>query len=123
MRREDQDQISEFGRLNNRLLEVRAELKQYKSDVEKLDDATAELAMNSADGKVMILIGESFVECTEEFADECEYNRMTFPEFVRAFIGSHNTLLLCRLRKEKRTFTRCDQKIDRRGNHYFQTAR
>lgn len=73
VRREDQDQINEFGRLNNRVLEIRAELKQYKLDMEKMDDATAELAMNSSsDGKVMLLIGESFIECSEEYAEECK---------------------------------------------------
>lgn len=57
VRKEDQDQINEFGKLNNRLLEIRAELKQAKLDVEKLDDATTELTMASGSGKIMVLIG------------------------------------------------------------------
>jgi len=70
----DQEQINEFGRLNNRLLEIRAESKQAGIDAEKLDDATAELMMatSSGDAKVMLLIGESFVESTEDEANDCE---------------------------------------------------
>jgi hypothetical protein len=73
----DQEQINEFGRLNNRLLEVRAELKQSNDDNEKLDDASAELLMASSagNGKIMLLIGESFIECNEDEATECTYNR------------------------------------------------
>uniref|UniRef100_A0A7S0SVI5 Prefoldin subunit 4 n=1 Tax=Chromulina nebulosa TaxID=96789 RepID=A0A7S0SVI5_9STRA len=72
VRYEDQEKINEFGKLNNRLLEIRAELKQSKTDIETLDDATTELAMVGK-GKVMLLIGENFMEVTEEFAEEyCE---------------------------------------------------
>lgn len=38
----DQEKINEFGRLNNRLLVVKAELKQAKADCEKLEDAVRE---------------------------------------------------------------------------------
>lgn len=70
----DQEQINEFGRLNNRLLEVRAEFKQSVEDNEKLDDASAELLMASSagDGKIMLLIGESFIECGEDEASQCK---------------------------------------------------
>ena len=70
----DQERINEFGRLNNRLLEIRAEIKQCNADNEKLDDATAELMMasTSANGKVMLFIGESFIESTEDEANECK---------------------------------------------------
>ena len=71
----DQEQINEFGRLNNRLMELRAEIKQSDIDNEKLDDATAELMMaaSGSDGRVMLLIGEAFIESSEEEATEyCE---------------------------------------------------
>ena len=76
----DQEQINEFGRLNNRLLEIRAESKQAVIDAEKLDDATAELMMasSSGDGNVMLLIGESFIESTEDEANDCKL-RFVFP--------------------------------------------
>jgi len=32
----DQERINEFGRLNNRLLDIKAEVKQAKADHEKL---------------------------------------------------------------------------------------
>ena len=72
VRFEDQEKINEFGRLNNRLLEIRADLAQLKQDIEKLDDATTELAMN-ASGKVMLFVGESFLHTSEDHATEyCE---------------------------------------------------
>ena len=58
--------------MNNRLLEIRAELKQSKADNEKLDDATTELALASGNGLTMLLIGECFIEVTEEYAEECK---------------------------------------------------
>lgn len=68
----DQEQITEFGRLNNRLLELRAEKKQAKTDMDKLDDANTELELVIG-GKVMLFIGESFVETDEDYAKEyCE---------------------------------------------------
>lgn len=67
----DQEKINEFGRLNNRLLEIRADIAQFKQDIEKLDDATAELMMNVG-GNVMLFMGESFVETSEDFANECK---------------------------------------------------
>ena len=48
-----------------------AELKQSKEDNEKLDDASAELMMAS-DGKIMLLIGEAFIETSEDDANECK---------------------------------------------------
>jgi prefoldin subunit 4 len=72
VRFEDQEKINEFGRMNNRLLEIRADLTQFKQDIEKLDDAATELAMN-ATGKVMLFIGESFLHTSEDHATEyCE---------------------------------------------------
>lgn len=67
----DQEKINEFGRLNNRLLEVSAELKQGKEDNDKLDDASAELMMAGSEGKIMLLIGEAFIETDEDEANEC----------------------------------------------------
>lgn len=58
--------------MNNRLLEVTAELKQSKEDNEKLDDASAELMMANSEGKIMLLIGEAFIETSEDDANECK---------------------------------------------------
>ena len=71
----DQDMINDFGRLNNRLLEVRAELQQAKKDNEKIEDASTEMMMASSEGstKIMLLVGESFIEASEdEVTEYCE---------------------------------------------------
>mmetsp|Transcript_24648 Transcript_24648/g.54777 ORF Transcript_24648/g.54777 Transcript_24648/m.54777 type:complete len:130 (-) Transcript_24648:186-575(-) len=81
----DQEKINEFGRLNNRLLEIRADVVQFKQDAEKMDDATAELMM-SADGKVMLLIGETFVEVTDDYANEyCEKKQEALTQRVARY--------------------------------------
>jgi prefoldin subunit 4 len=75
VRRMDQDMINDFGRLNNRLLEVRAELQQAKKDNEKIEDASTEMMMASSEGstKIMLLVGESFIEASEdEVTEYCE---------------------------------------------------
>ncbi len=58
--------------MNNRLLELKAEIKQHKLDAEKLEDASAELMMNTGGDSVMLLIGESFIEVSEDYATECK---------------------------------------------------
>ncbi len=73
----DQEKINEFGRLNNRLLEIRAEIVQCKTDAEKMDDASAEMMM-STDGKFMLLIGESFVVVNEDYANDCKMLCFTY---------------------------------------------
>lgn len=71
VRFEDQEKINEFGRINNTLLEIRADIKQSKLDCDKLKDSSSELEMVIG-GKIMILIGESFIECDEDAANECK---------------------------------------------------
>lgn len=89
----DQEKINEFGKLNNRLLEVRADMKQHKLDAEKLEDATAELMMNS-DGTVMLLIGESFVEVDEDAATEyCEKKQETLEAKIAELTQEENSIL------------------------------
>ena len=68
----DQEKINEFGCLNNKLNEILADLKQIKEDIIKLEDATTELSL-LIDGKFMILMGEAFLECSEDYVNEyCE---------------------------------------------------
>ncbi len=73
VRLEDQQQINEFGKLNNRLMELRATLKQNKSDIEKLEDAYSDVMACEPGARISILMGESFVECSEEEAQECKW--------------------------------------------------
>jgi prefoldin subunit 4 len=65
----DQEKINEFGRLNNRLMEIRAEVIQTKNDQTKIDDAISDLE-DLLDGQAMLLIGEAFVEVSEDEANE-----------------------------------------------------
>jgi len=89
----DQEKINEFGKLNNRLLEIRADLTQYKADAEVLDDATAELMMAS-DGKVMLMIGDSFVEVSDDYANEyCEKKQEALREKSERFAAEENDIL------------------------------
>lgn len=69
VRFDDQQKINEFGRLNNRLLEIRAETSQGKQDMSKLEDAISELEM-VLDGKALLFIGAAFVEVGEDYANE-----------------------------------------------------
>ena len=41
-------------------------------DLEKLDDAGSELMMVPSSGKIMLFIGEAFIEATEDQATECK---------------------------------------------------
>lgn len=72
VRREDQDQINEFGRLNARLHEARREADNLKKLLEKIDDASTELMMGNGDN-VMLRLGEAMFEASEDEATEfCE---------------------------------------------------
>lgn len=72
VRREDQENINKFGRLNARLYEVRGERDAIKKKLERIDDASTELMMGSGD-KVMLMLGDAFFESSEEDATEfCE---------------------------------------------------
>ena len=89
----DQSQINEFGKLNNRLLELRADVKQYKADAERIDDANTDMMMNSSGGKVMLLIGEAFVEVSEEFAESyCEEKSEALNKKVQAMMAEDLTI-------------------------------
>jgi len=72
VRREDQENINKFGRLNARLHECRDEIAVLKKKLEEMDDASTELMMGSGD-KVILNLGNAFFELEEEAATEfCE---------------------------------------------------
>ncbi|CAM9806894.1 unnamed protein product [Ascophyllum nodosum] len=72
VRLEDQQKINEFGRLNARLVEIRDDKAYVKDVLDKLDDATTELMSGEGDS-VMLMLGDGFVVCEEEYATEfCE---------------------------------------------------
>ncbi|KAM3576929.1 hypothetical protein VYU27_001294 [Nannochloropsis oceanica] len=72
VRKADQEMINEFGRLNNKYIELDEDLTGLKEQLEKLDDAVTEL-MVGVGGPVRLLLGEAFVEVSEDYATEyCE---------------------------------------------------
>jgi len=93
VRQIDQEQINEFGRMNNRLIEVRADVKQLKQDAEKLEDASTELMMSEG-GQVMVLIGEAFVHVSEEHAGEyCEKKQAEIAAQIEAFAAEETNII------------------------------
>jgi prefoldin subunit 4 len=77
VRREDQDKINRFARLNARHEDLKVERRELKRALEGLDDASTELMMGTGDDNdttpVMILTGEAFLETTEDDAVQyCE---------------------------------------------------
>uniref|UniRef100_A0AAV1T454 Prefoldin subunit 4 n=1 Tax=Peronospora matthiolae TaxID=2874970 RepID=A0AAV1T454_9STRA len=69
VRKEDQLRINEFGRNNAQLHDVRDQKKALKETLDTLDDASTDVMMGEGDA-VQLLIGESFVETSEEAAQE-----------------------------------------------------
>jgi len=74
VRREDQLQINEFGRLNAKLHEKREDRAVLKKQIEEFDDASTELALVEEDDAVKLMLGgESFIDVSEDYATEyCE---------------------------------------------------
>lgn len=72
VRRGDQDQINEFGRLNARLSEVKTEAQRLEKHLEKIEDASTELMMAGGD-TVLLRLGDAMFEVEEDDATEyCE---------------------------------------------------
>lgn len=72
VRREDQDKINRFARLNARHEDLKVERRELKRALEGLDDASTELMMGTGEN-VMILSGEAFLETSEDDAVQfCE---------------------------------------------------
>ncbi|KAL7467792.1 hypothetical protein ACHAXS_008031 [Conticribra weissflogii] len=93
VRREDQDKINEFGRLNARLYEVRDEVSILKSLLEKIDDASTELMMGNGD-RVMLRLGEAMFEATEDEATEfCEAEVERHQEMVDKLTEEESEIL------------------------------
>jgi hypothetical protein len=72
---------------------------------QKLDDAAAELMMVS-DGKVMLLIGEAFIETSEDDANECKctiIKHVPLTNNIRCISFSHS-LSLSQIVKRNRQY-------------------
>lgn len=66
----DQQNINEFGRLNARLHEVRGEKEGIQKKLEVMDDASTELMMATGTSKVLLQLGNCFLEVAEDEATE-----------------------------------------------------
>lgn len=73
VRREDQDHINRFGRLNARLYEVKDDCSDIKKQLERLEDASTELLMADNNERCLLFLGDAFFESSEEEATQyCE---------------------------------------------------
>eukprot|EP00614_Pseudopedinella_elastica_P006556 CAMPEP_0172588624 /NCGR_PEP_ID=MMETSP1068-20121228/7503_1 /TAXON_ID=35684 /ORGANISM="Pseudopedinella elastica, Strain CCMP716" /LENGTH=125 /DNA_ID=CAMNT_0013384009 /DNA_START=49 /DNA_END=426 /DNA_ORIENTATION=+ len=92
VRYEDQMNINEFGKLNNRLHEVQSDLKVVKERLETLEDATTELMMGG--DTVRLKMGEAFFDCSEEYATEyCERHQTTLGAQLEALTAEEAKIL------------------------------
>mmetsp|Transcript_9958 Transcript_9958/g.12939 ORF Transcript_9958/g.12939 Transcript_9958/m.12939 type:complete len:133 (+) Transcript_9958:106-504(+) len=66
----DQQMINTFGRLNARLSEVRGEKDGIVKHLEVMDDASTELMMATGTSKVLLQLGDCFMEVPEDEATE-----------------------------------------------------
>merc|ERR1719446_1749820 len=70
VRLEDQQQINQFGRLNNQMHDMEDDLKAKQSQHELLDDAANELILADDDEPVRYAFGECYYEVTKDQAEE-----------------------------------------------------
>ncbi|CAM9730388.1 unnamed protein product [Ectocarpus sp. 8 AP-2014] len=111
VRYEDQQKINEFGRLNTRLLEIRDDKSHIKDILDKLDDATTELMTGEGDS-VMLMLGDSFMECEEEFAtDYCEQQQEKRQSKLDDLVDEEKTILLRQGVLKKELYTRFGSSI------------
>ena len=67
---EDQLRVNEFSRNNARLNELTQEIKARKSSLETLTDAADECELATEEGDIKLVLGESFFNIDEEFAEQ-----------------------------------------------------
>ncbi|CAH0478377.1 unnamed protein product [Peronospora belbahrii] len=70
VRKEDQLRINEFGRNNALLHEIRDQKKTLKDKLDTLEDANTDLMMSEGGDTIQLFIGESFIEVSEDSAQE-----------------------------------------------------
>jgi prefoldin subunit 4 len=90
VRRADQEAINEFGRLNLRRGELRAELAELEKRALELGDAEEAclLADESAAGAVKIMVGECFVDATPAEAAEHVQRELAAAARAREALGA-----------------------------------
>ena len=112
VRREDQENINKFGRLNARLYEVRGERDAIKKKLERIDDASTELMMGSGD-KVMLMLGDAFFESSEDDATEfCEAEVEKYQAVVDKLEEEESEILEEQEKLKKILYTRFGKSIN-----------
>ena len=112
VRREDQENINKFGRLNARMYEVRGERDAIKTKLERIDDASTELMMGSGD-KVMLMLGGAFFESSEEDATEfCEAEVEKYQAVVDKLEEEESEILEEQEKLKKILYTRFGKSIN-----------
>jgi prefoldin subunit 4 len=72
VRREDQNNINSFARLNSTLHQVKLDSTALKNELDRLEDASTELMM-ADDDNVWLYMGECFFETSQDKATQvCE---------------------------------------------------
>ena len=84
---EDQQKINKFARLNNRLEELKDDIKSKKNEIQTLEDASTDLMMIEDDEeKVPYQIGEVFVSMRQdEIQENLEKNKERLQAEVAKF--------------------------------------
>jgi len=67
---EDQKNINAFGRLNNKLGELKDEIKTKKKALENIEDASGEIETLLDDNACIIKVGEVYVNASNEEAEQ-----------------------------------------------------
>ncbi len=68
---EDQQKINKFARLNNRLEDLKDDIKNKKKEIQTLEDAATDLMMlEDDDEKVPYQIGEVFIQMSQDEVQE-----------------------------------------------------
>eukprot|EP00939_MAST-03C_sp_MAST-3C-sp1_P002923 g2923.t1 len=73
VRAEDQNRINEFSRNNARMAEIEEEYSRAKTKLESYqdaEDAVEEISCDYNPGDIKLLVGESFVDVGEDFAEK-----------------------------------------------------
>nr|CAG4635853.1 EOG090X0JBP [Artemia franciscana] len=68
---EDQQKINKFARLNARFEELKDELKSMQNDLKNIEDASDDIMLlDEAAGPIPFMIGEAFIHCSQDEAQE-----------------------------------------------------
>lgn len=72
VRREDQNRINQFSRLNTRKHQIQSQVQAHQQDLDRLEDAATDLMMGES-STVWMQLGDAWLQVSEDEATEhCE---------------------------------------------------